>query len=170
MNRRADKMWEQIDQAVYFYPGAEVIDLGAGYGDLAIRAAGYGAHVTVVEQVPHVLSEGLGSVDNKFHITVKIDDIERYIKHHNEEYWYVAFCTSVLPYMSNPDAVLDWMSKHAKMSVIECQYAGDGPGFENILTDVDMTEWLEKHWAWVTKIGETVLDIRPASRSIWLCN
>ena len=173
INVRSPLMWEAIFTALSRIDGCNVIDLGAGYGDLSLRFARAGARVIAVENDPLVLAtlrERVGDSGYAGNVTVLEGNIEDYdlpIWHADDTDIFVI--TSVLPYLSDPDKLLWHMSTGARMSIIECQYSGDGPGFANIGDDHDMRLWLMRFWAAVSKIGETHLNIRPASRSIWLC-
>lgn len=172
INTRSNEMWRIIFSALDSTWGVRVIDLGAGYGDIALRFAKAGADVMAVERDPQVYEVLASRVaesafDNIVAIKANIEDDGFPVWGANGTD--ILVLTSVLPYITRPDDLLSKMSKSAKKSIIECQYAGDGPGFSHIEDDHDMQMWLVKYWPSVHKIGETKLDIRPASRTIWLC-
>jgi hypothetical protein len=57
-----------------------------------------------------------------------------------------------------------------EISLVECQYAGDGPGFEDIENDNDFQELLWKAgFAWAQPIGRTFVKGRDKYRTIWYC-
>ena len=82
----------------------------------------------------------------------------------------VTFCFSLLPYVDRPTDLLLNMRKFSEVSFIECQYSGDGPGFEWIKNDIDMLRWLERvGWKSVSKLGRTRVSYRNVDRTIWMC-
>ena len=173
MNLRAPLMWEYISKHVDFYEKS-VVDLGAGYCDLAIYAVGAGANlVDAVEGDTGVISKVTDKVSPLQQIRLINSTIEDYIKRPRD--YGVAFCTSVLPYLDRPDDVLLWLSENINISIIECQYINDGPGSNlGIKDDAMMESWLRSFKQWDSKygcrkIGETAIAIRPGNRSIWLC-
>ena len=100
--------------------------------------------------------------------------MEKNIEHWSERwpgYHDIVLCTSVLPYIVDPDRLLLNIHRDSDTAIIECQYAGDGPGLEYIKNDTDMKEWLSKFdWFSVKKIGSTNVESRPGvKRSIWMC-
>ena len=184
--RRADEMWSCIQPRLASLAGRpagkrslsglDIIDLGSGYGDLALRALQDGAdYVACVDSN----NDNLGYVERRLirggigqdRFSVWLADLS--LKSHHRAVFQRSFdvglCTSVLPYLEHPDELLSIMSQYCAISVIECQYEGDGPGFSYIKDDIDMQRWLSRRWRSVQKIGETKLDIRPTSRSIWAC-
>ena len=167
-------MWKHVTENINFQ-NKKVLDLGAGYCDLAIFAATEGARVLAIEKDPLVaeraaehIKDSKLSGGNNARVVISIRDIETYTIKQRAQ-WDVIFCTSVLPYLTGPDKVLEWMKQHAPTSIIEHQYAGDGPGPNWIQDDDDMETWLKHFWPHVTKIGDTALDIRPSRRSLWMC-
>jgi len=173
INKRTPQIWQLITQMVdpYSFGGLRVLDIGAGYGDLAICMANMAAQVVAVEKnkaVAKSLRERISKRGFNERIKVLQQDVESF-----EFIWPepidVIVCTSVLPYLTAPNRIMSTMSIAADVAFIECQYAGDGPGFPHIEDDEDMINWLERYWPTVIKVGETAVDIRPASRSIWLC-
>ncbi len=174
INLRAEAMWEHISAHVNFQ-NKYVIDIGAGHCDLAMMAVDAGAHTVVcVEKVEQVYESSLERLEfgtYSLNINLIHADAEKLLYG-----WLspletdIAICTSVLPYLKNPEMMLGWMSGHAKTSIIEMQYVGDGPGDKlGIENDSMMEEWLSAFWHSIEKIGETKIGIRPGTRSIWAC-
>ncbi len=180
INRRAKAMWDQIIPHVDFM-NRTVIDIGAGYCDLAMMAADAGAHIVLClennSQVYKKILERLEYGTYCLNINAMEVDAEDFLYGipDNEYLVDIAICTSVLPYLREPDRMLEWMSKHAAISIIEVQYKNDGPGERlGIEADAMMEGRLRSQAAWdskrkVYKIGETNIAIRPGTRSIWLC-
>ena len=173
-NKRAEKMWDIIRKydGVGFV-GADVVDLGCGYGDLIQHSIWAGAQFVMgVDSDPNAINvsskKAEGILGKQGIVMFELIPIEEFIKT-SQSYYDIGFCTSVLPYVENPSAVLGWMKEYVGISIIECQYAGDGPGFEGVRDDRDMGLWLEGFWEFAHKIGETDTEIRAASRSIWIC-
>lgn len=169
-NIRALEMWEQISEHVVFR-NKSVIDLGCGYGDLLVYAwQGGGAFsITGVDHDKDNLSICLEKfecfLDNPRYSLIK-EDLDFWSPPSGEEFD-IAICTSVLPYLMNPHWLLKWMSSNVDISIIECQYEGDGPGM--ISGDKHMHAWLSRYWGSVKEIGYTVVGYRNAKRTIWLC-
>lgn len=171
VNKRSPLMWDIISKHIDF-DNKTLLDVGCGECDLLAFASAAGALATGIEiksSVNQRLYElGLDEVQ------VIIGDVEdalpAFVEH--DLYFDVIFCTSVLPYLYDPDLALWAMSELADVTIIECQYLDDGPPGHSlgILNDDDMADWLDNYWMDVKKIGETVVDIRPAKRSIWMCS
>lgn len=154
-------MWNIITSHVNFQ-GKKVIDLGYGYGDFLKKAWDSGATTVVgIDQVDS------GDFDNP-HINTILAGIEAYP--FDTSRYDIAICFSVLPYLHDPTELLIRIKKCADVSLIECQYDGDGPGFPWIHDDLDMRKWLDMiGWREITAIGKTHTRIRNAERTIWLC-
>lgn len=171
INTRSPKMWQYISSHIDF-TDKTVIDLGCGYGDLALFASAAGAaSVLAVDSDPVIakkLERRVRAAGFRSTVTVIAADIEEFLPVALKR-WDVAIMTSVLPYLKNMNKAMYHMSYIAEVSIIEAQYAGDGPGLEYIENDGDMKKYLEHFWDRVEKVGETKLDIRPATRSIWVC-
>jgi protein-L-isoaspartate O-methyltransferase len=168
INRRSPEMWKQIAKAFNFQK-KKVLDLGSGYCDLAIFANKAGARVMGIEKDPLIAERAERHVkDSDAYVVINVRDIEDYVRKPRSR-WDVIFCTSVLPYLEFPDRVMEWMAQHAPTSIIEHQYAGDGPGPTWIQDDDDMQSWLKHFWPRVIKIGQTEVIERGAIRSIWMC-
>lgn len=165
-------MWHIISSHVDF-KNKSILDLGCGYGDLVMYAADANARFVVgIEHKPSIVY----ALRERIRASGVAEDVSIMILHGNIDEWEsrwqnfdIIICTSVLPYLKNPDRLLENMSRHGDVVVIECQYAGDGPGFAHIKNDDDMRIWLLMYWRHVEKIGSTDIIDRGASRSIWMC-
>jgi len=168
MNKRAPDMWRQIREYVDF-TGKTVVDLGCGPGDFMSRALQDGASWVIgVDIDPDTARQAKETCLEIGKTTiVLVDDIVN--MPHDSEYD-IGMCFSVLPYTSNPVAVLDWMSKCVGTSLIEMQYANDGPGPAQITDDLDMLKFLEMFWDKPQVIGRTEISVGKGRRTIWLCN
>jgi len=188
-NQRAGHMWDIISQHVDF-KGKSVIDLGCGHGDLLVRAYAAGAtHLfgydkdldalndtrQKLESIQAVLNTGKVYLEQCDMVSVECQ------KDWKSIHCDIAICCSVLPYLqyypiypdtlSFPSGILKLMFDNAPLSIIECQYAGDGPGFNSIPDDIIMGVWLENAagWSTVTPIGKTFVEGRDKWRTIWKC-
>lgn len=164
-NTRAPEQWRIISQHVNF-EDKTVLDLGCGCGDLMYRAWKAGA------------SEIHGADNNsKIIVAFPLDfhtyqiDIDKMVGDNISTYSFdIIVCFSVLPYLDNPAATLRWIRDHSTQALIECQLAGDGPGFDWLKSPQDMRRWLDSiGWQSVERIGETVVKDRGTKRGIWLC-
>ena len=170
-NSRFPRMWD------YIKPHIDVdlrwcADLGCGMGDMAWAMHYAGASIvhgydikfpTTVYPISYVSPTNGRAVA---FIEQDINEIGTILT----AYSYVS-CFSVLPYLKHPDAALKWMYKHSVVSLIECQYAGDGPGYEHIKDNDDMDMWLRSiGWDTVKTIGHTKIRDRDAKRYIWYCS
>lgn len=173
VNTRAGIMFSAIRQNIDLL-GADVLDLGCGYGDLVTFSLINGARVvTFVDKDPamvimteeKIVTRVLGEVTWES-LVLDIDDRSELA---TLGYYHVAYCTSVLPYLRNRDMVLSFLATRAQTSVIEMQYFGDGPGPKEIKDDTDMAGWLGTFWESVVKIGQSFTGRKPAYRSIWKC-
>lgn len=182
-NTRADDMWREIYKYVDFHDKS-VMDVGCGYGDMLARAYEAGAKIVFgMDNDKRVIYEaGLRLGEAGY------SDAPIYLLRANANSWNVSwpgfhniiFCFSVLPYLEEPTEMLRHFKRDSNVALIECQYAGDGPGFPDIKGDDDMYEVLMggsfvkglKKWEGfysADKIGETKVEIRDTYRSIWLC-
>lgn len=172
-NTRAEAMWEHISENVEVIDKT-ILDAGCGRGDIVMRAWCDGARAVYgIDNSKIDLNEARlrswALVKEGAHIYFMNKDIEswseRWPGHHD-----IIICTSVLPYLVNPDKVLQNIYRDSDVAIIECQYAGDGPGFKNIADDKQMVNWLSDFgWAKIDKIGYTVVESRDMQRSIWRC-
>ena len=173
-NSRAGVMFNAIRDNVDLV-GAEVLDLGCGYGDLAVFSLANGAsQVTIVDKNPEMVLMSEAKIIRKAPKGIRWESLVLDIDDRSElavlKYYNVAYCTSVLPYLENKDMVLSFLAARSEVSVIEMQYYGDGPGPANIKNDDDMSVWLRQFWASVEKIGQSYTGRTPAYRSIWKCD
>jgi len=165
-NIRFPQMWDIITKHVDF-KGKTLLDIGFGYGDLLKAAHSAGAKVYGIDQAAELVSNL--RVYNSTTFNVRRANIEE-IFYSKETLPKVDIltCFSVLPYLSDPDKMLNYFSGLSPQVLIECQYAGDGPGLDWLKGDADMQIWLDTIWYDVEKIGETKVEGR-GYRSIWLC-
>lgn len=175
-NKRASKMWFYMNGHVDF-ADKQVLDLGCGYGDFVSLCLDADAlYVTGVERDYIIASYASTRLAEEGHSAgdyqIIVDDIDRIVKDRDLLYsgYDIIVCTSVLPYLDDPEAALMWIRGNSSIAIIECQYAGDGPGPEGIANDKEMMHVLYRSgWRNVQKIGYTDVVIRPAKRSIWKC-
>jgi len=172
VNTRALAMWMPISRLVDFR-NKTVMDLGYGGGDFI-----YKAHIAGASKVTGIdLSSGTKSVEVNVQHTkygVKsagtIETIKGDLNLMKTEWAAdISFCFSVLPYLDDPQNFVNWMSNQFKLSVIECQYKGDGPGFGFIKDTADMKYWLKNSFDNVTLIGNSYVVSRDTYRDIWMC-
>jgi SAM-dependent methyltransferase len=175
-NTRAPEQWRIISKHVDF-EGKTVLDLGCGYGDLLWRAWAAGCVDSIgIDHNPELVLEllereitlagnvGFSCISIECAIAGGVLDGSVFGK------WDTTICFSVLPYLANPTATLRWIREHSTQALIECQLAGDGPGFDWLESPQDMRRWLDSiGWKSVERIGETVIKDRGAKRGIWLC-
>lgn len=184
VNNRSPEMWSYIERYVNDvlpdgFKNKMVIDLGCGFCDLAIFAAQAGASVFAVEKDSGVfertetrLHAGARSDRRLLRVTIVQNDVDTFTaRDYGPPVVDIAFCTSVLPYLQKPDQCLKWLATYIPISIIECQYAGDGPGFKHIRNDVAMKAWLNEFWPTdgIKIIGNTFVPGRDKVRTIWGC-
>ena len=142
-----------------------MLDLGCGYGDMVAACYLAGASILGVDyddQVVVAARERLSSMSIP-RACIWPGDITDL----NDEQWDIVICFSVLPYLPAPGTTISWMKRHGKISLIEMQYKGDGPG--KMLDDEQMRCWLLLVFDKVTPIGKTLVDYRNKWRTIWMC-
>jgi len=148
------------------FSGKVVVDIGCGYGDLLLKSAEHGASkcIAIDKDTSVARSKLYGA--NVYEVEM---DIDRYplTPFLNESD--IAFCTSVLPYLKNYDRILGEMAGSGVICFIECQYAGDGPGFDQIKDDADMKEFLLRYFKSADIIGRTEVKDGKYQRTIWRC-
>jgi len=83
----------------------------------------------------------------------------------------IAICFSVLPYLENPICALRWINLHSDIALIECQYDGDGAGFQCLKENRHMEMCLieDAKFQRVQTIGYTLVEGRNTKRFIWMC-
>ena len=164
-------MWSYIVKNVDF-DDKSVIDVGCGYADFMWRAYAAGARAVFGydndKTVNYIASERLetyGYVGKPVYIMNS--DIQNW-----DEKWPgkhdIAICTSLLPYLKSPGYILECIIRDSDIAIIECQYAGDGPGFDWLNDDSAMAFWLFANGAQESsKLGETCIIGRDKYRTIW---
>lgn len=182
-NQRALAQWELLEPHLDF-AGKRVIDLGCGGGDLLYLALEAGAdRVVGIEQDDHRARETrtkLLEVD-AFRLTsggiYYMDIVDILADETASTKYHIAFCNAVLPYLDKPlrQQTLKWLAKHINQSVIEIQYAGDGPGLAELQSDHDAHAYLRTYFSNVAWLGTTPVAGRqfpngnPVTRTLWLC-
>jgi predicted RNA methylase len=175
-------MWRQIKKRVKF-KDKTVLDLGCGYGDFMHFALMAGASfVTGVERDIMVAASASGRLTDFGYAMGKdflmsSEDIDDMVSENldgltiNDAYDSdIIMCFSCLPYLMFPEYALQWMRRHSDITLIECQYADDGPGFSYIKNDDDMIMLLaESGWHRIARTGRTHARIRDSYRTIWAC-
>lgn len=172
-NQRAPLMWAIIAPCVDV-AGRTVVDLGCGYGDLLLRTAVAGAReVLGVEGDPRIAMithERIRQAGYGDRVLVTEEDLDAWAAGFPAR-WDVGFCCSVLPYLREPRGFLRAMAAACTVGVVECQYAGDGPGPDFLRSDDDMRALLAAAgWTTIRAIGKThVTAGRDCWRTIWRC-
>jgi len=168
-NTRSPEQWRIISEHVEF-DGKMVLDLGCGYGDLLWRAWEAGAKLLQAVDSDTKRDFLIVPAAHIHEYSFSIDNID--IPYYTSKIGYsdVIICFSVLPYLSDPTSTLHWIHQHSTQALIECQLAGDGPGFDWLKGPQDMRRWLDSiGWERVERIGETTVESRGCKRGIWLC-
>lgn len=191
-NTRAEAMWRIISQHVDFR-GKRVMDLGCGTGDFLWRVAHTASKVVGVDKDSAKIAT-LAARDGHFlmgnqraaiasgNLGVLTWDLNNYselikgkTKHDYSSPFNVALCFSVLPYLDNIPAVLEWMAYNFELCLIEAQYAPE-PYNVGVLSDRGMAQLLlNSGFVDVEPLGYTVVkdrfddDGNPTKRTIWMC-
>lgn len=163
-NVRAPEQWEIIFQQIDFQ-GKTVLDLGCGKGDILSFASEAGAHVIGIDND----KVNIEYIRNTYPKTSIIEgDIDCLTQVGQMD---IIICFSVLPYLAYPKRALHWINFNSEVALIECQYAGDGPGLHFLTNNDDMKEWLlvAGQFKKVEVIGHTVVEGRDKRRYIWMC-
>ena len=181
-NTRADEMWRSIIKHVDF-EDKSVIDVGCGYGDFLWRAYAAGARAVFGYDNDKAVNYSANERLESYGYTGKpVYVMNSDVQNWNEKWpgkHDIAICTSVLPYFDNedyillphfdnPNYMLECILRDSEVAVIECQYAGDGPGLSWLSNDVDMSYWLFSQGAHeAIIIGKTHISGRDKFRTIW---
>lgn len=164
-NIRSPEQWEIISRHVDF-KDKTVLDLGCGKGDILFRAFDAGATVLG-------LDNDISTIEYIDSVRPEIDVIAGDIDFLNPSDCQrdIIICFSVLPYLKDVDYGLKWINSYSVVSLIECQYAGDGPGLHFLRGNDDMERWLLEvgKFKKVQLIGHTLVEGRNKNRFIWMC-
>ena len=167
-NIRSPEQWDIISSHVDFQ-GKTVLDLGCGKGDILLRAFDAEAIVCGIDYdnenfkyIQNACAEiqivcaDIADIDSLREWSSKVD---------------IVICFSVLPYLERPGDTLKWINAHSDIALIECQYAGDGPGFDFLTDNDDMKQWLLQigKFKEAEPIGHTFVEGRNTKRIIWRC-
>lgn len=175
-NTRSPEQFEILYRN-FDFTGKTVVNLGAGYGDIsgAIWEAG-AARVVSYDNDPHcvfVMNQKANQFkrrrtgDYSVH-GVNILEVTRTNVYTPYDF---GICFAVLPYFQERDVdqILDWLESNCRRVLLECQYAGDGPGFDFIKGDPQMRRWLNQRFGKVKRLGHTEVVGRDVFRTIWVC-
>lgn len=180
-NTRSPEQWDIISKYIDF-KDKTVLDLGCGYGDILFRCWAAGAKAAtgidndrdILIRLADFAKENKIPKDDLFLIRFDLNRIDnlRFMFDKDADFFSdIIICFSVLPYLKQPFTVLEWMQSHSKISLIECQLSGDGPGFGMIQTDDHMRDWLTlAGWQSVEAIGHTMVKEGRYKRTIWMCH
>jgi len=159
-NTRSPEQLAIITKHVNFR-NKRVIDFGCGYGDILRGAILAGASYAIgVDEDKSILNSTAHR--DIVHIA---DDVELFSAPKLD----IAISFSVLPYLAAPMRFLRKMKEMSSVALIECQYAGDGPGYENVTCDGDMKKILLTVFDEALPIGKTKVEYRGVYRTIWMC-
>lgn len=165
-------MWSVISRYIDFR-GKSVTDLGYGGGDFLWRSLIAGAHTVLGVDKNHSVYVDRYMTQHTKHGTKEIGKISTVygdLNNMNSEWGAdIGICCSVLPYLDEPKNFIHWMADWFKVSVIECQYKRDGPGFEFIKDADDMKYWLKDAFNSVALIGSSYAVSKAVYRDIWMC-
>jgi len=168
MNTRAEAMWRIISREVNFR-NKRVIDLGCGTGDFLWRAYVAGARRVIGVELEYSKIKHLKDWEKPLDISFVLEDLNDVIG----ENWYdydIAMCFSVLPYLDDIPATLQWMAHNFALCLIEAQYEPE-PYNIGVASDSGMASLLTSNgFNHVKPLGYTYVEIRDAKRTIWLCS
>lgn len=182
VNTRAEAMWRIISREVDFR-NKRVIDFGCGTGDFLWRAYVAGAeHIYGIDKkgltihIKEIMASTYINNEDQFEdgngaITYVHADIlklpQKTFKRYNAD---IAFCFSVLPYLGDISATLEWLFENFALCLIEAQYEPE-PYNIGVASDTEMASLLTNNgFNHVKPLGFTYVEIRDAKRTIWLCS
>jgi predicted Ser/Thr protein kinase len=172
LHRHDNKHRLQMLLRGFDWPHKNVLDLGCNVGYFSIMLALQGARVTGVDKDERAIalatdqatSNGLGSV------SFQVPTDRSWMKDKD-----VLIALSVLPWIyeteKDPESYITELFK-IPMAFIEIQYPPDGrASVPGVVDDRTCREWLEKHYLFVYRIGETVDDTDGVKRvrTMWQC-
>ncbi len=165
-NDRAEQIWSQVIESVDF-KDKHVVDLGCGYGDFLAKAHHAGAKTVLgIDKDVDVLEIAAAKIQNLPRVKIHQVDLDDWRPTRNQ--FDIVLALSVLPYLKMK-AILKKIRHGSRIAVIECQYAGDGPGPDWLIDDVDMIDLLREMNFSVRKIGWTWVKEGHFMRTIWKC-
>jgi SAM-dependent methyltransferase len=165
-NERADRIWRSIIKSTSV-KDKHVLDLGCGYGDFIVRAYHAGAKsVTGWDKDPDACGVARQKTMNLKTVRITCYDAESWEPRASQ--FDLALCLSVLPYVDMKE-MLRKLKLGSHTTIIECQYAGDGPGPTHITDDADMARLLKRSGFKASLIGWTKVKDKRYKRSIWRC-
>lgn len=179
-NERARSIFDLIKATGVEFNGAQIFDLGCGYGDLLLLSLQSGAThafgIDIDEQNIEICQKKLSRYApvgcGWTFLTINVDlpaNLERLssIGYTTD----IAYCISVLPYIHNRGVILDFLSDTSDEVFIEMQYYGDGPGIPEIKNDEDMFALLSQYFSSVKNIGKTYTGRSGVPhRTLWMCD
>jgi hypothetical protein len=174
INTRAEAMWRIISQQVNFKKKS-VIDLGCGHGEMLWRAYVAGAETVWGVDGKKGLLKRLGRVYTDYtkkHIQASPLDLNNHddlylISHQDIN---IAMCFSVLPYLDDIPATLQWMADNFELCLIEAQYEPE-PYNIGVKNDEEMFSFLRDNgFEIAVNLGKTYVEIRDTHRTIWACS
>jgi SAM-dependent methyltransferase len=169
-NSRSPDQWRLIETVADHWENQKVVDLGCGAADILGMAHAKGAHIYGVDHSLELVPPELARAERAVFMEKYIEDFIAWwdVDNGSSQFDY-GICFSVLPYLDDTEAVLEWMTRNVRVAFIECQYRGDGPGYPHIRNDADMRGWLMSFWRTPLPIGETEVKDRGVTRTIWRC-
>ncbi len=169
-NTRAERMWSIISRNVDFRR-KRVIDLGCGTGDFVWRCLIAGAQQVMPIDIDtsKFSMDFLQSVPNEYTVNLNSSNINEWVKEDRQIHFDIAMCFSVLPYLDDIPATIQWMAITFDLSLIEAQYDPE-PFNVGVVSDRGMAQLLlDNGFNDVEPIGKSYVDYRDVWRTIWRC-
>ena len=118
INERAADIFEALARTVNLV-GADVLDLGCGYGDLAVFSLISGArHVTIVDSNPEMVLMAQEKIVRNAPDAITWETLVLDIDDRSQldalKYYHFGYCTSVLPYLQNRAMLLSFLAFRRK--------------------------------------------------------